>query len=479
MRGAHNDPVIPKISFLFLIVAAAVAAQAPSSDFLLILDASGSMWGQVEGKNKIVIAREVLADITAKTPPGMDLGLVAYGHRREGDCSDIETIAAIGALGQPELIQKVNAINPKGKTPITASIEQALTAAKANSDPTTIVLLSDGLETCGSDPCAAVKKAKQSGANFLLHVIGFDLAKEDVAALECTAQAGGGVYFDAKNAADLSGALEQAVEKAEQPLPDSAVSILARANGELADATVRVFDAQGERAGVGRTYFSDATNPRTIAVPAGTYRIVVKQLATQQKIEQVFENVVVAKGETAERVADFTTGKVRISTTRNGALSDTVITVKTPDGKRAAGGRTYRRKQTNPRELEVSPGIYDVSAGSVEIHDKPEHVWKAVEVTPGETTDLEFDFPSGELRVGSVRGGALWDSTIAIVATDGDRKRVSGRTYVGEKTNPKIFQLTPGTYQVALRGLKIDGNPEKVFNVEVQQGGSKTVTAEF
>ena len=439
------------------------------------------MWGQVEGKNKIVIAREVLADITAKTPSGMDLGLVAYGHRREGDCADIETIAAIGALAQPELIQKVNAINPKGKTPITASIEQALAAAKANPDPTTIVLLSDGLETCGGDPCSSVKKAKQSGANFLLHVIGFDLAKEDTAALECAAQAGGGMYFDAKNAAELSGALEQAVavEKAEEPLPDSAVSILARANGELADASVAVFDASGERITAGRTFFSDATNPRSLPVPAGTYRITVEQLRTQQKVKQVFENVVVAKGETVERTADFTTGKVRILTTRNGALSDTVLSIRATDGGTIAGSRTYRREQTNPRELEVSPGTYDVYAESVEIQDKPEHVWKGVEIAPGKATDLEFDFPSGELRVGAVRGGALWDATVTVVAIGSDRRRVAGRTYAAAKTNPKTFQLTPGQYEVTVRGLKIEGNPQKVFTVEIKQGGSKTLTAEF
>lgn len=471
--------MIRRASLFLFFLAATLAAQAPSSDLLLILDASGSMWGQVDGKNKIVIAREVLADVTGKTPAGMDFGLVAYGHRREGDCSDIETIAAIGALDQPELIEKVNAINPKGKTPITASIEQALSVAKANGDPTTIVLLSDGLETCGGDPCAAVKRAKQSGANFLLHVIGFDLAKEDVAALECTAQAGGGIYFDAKNAADLSDALVQTVEKAEQPLPDSAVSVLARANGELADSLVEVFDASGERIAAGRTYFSDATNPRSLAVPAGTYRITVEQLGTQERVQQVFENVVVAKGETVERTADFTTGKVRILTTRNGALADSVVAVRSPDGKRIAGSRTYRSGRTNPRELEVSPGTYDVNAQSVEIHDRPEHDWKGVVIEPGKAVDLEFDFPSGEIRIGSVRGGALWDSTVSVKATDGENRSVAGRTYVSAKTNPKVFQLSPGKYRVTVSGLKIDGRPKKTFDVEIKPGETTTVTAEF
>ena len=202
-------------------------------------------------------------------------------------------------------------------------------------------------------------------------------------------------------------------------------------------------------------------------------------LSMQNVTNRVFEDVVVAKGETVEKEVDFTTGKVSVLTTRNGALSDTVVTVKTPAGKRVAGSRTYRREQTNPRTLEVPPGTYDVEVGSVEIHDKPEHVWKNVVVEPGETTELEHDFPSGELKIGAMRGGALWDAAVNIIATDATRNRVAGRTYVSEKTNPKTYQLTPGTYQATLKGLKIEGNPQRVIEVEVKQGESVTRTAEF
>ena len=65
----------------------AIAQERPGT--ILVLDASGSMWGQIDGVNKITIAREVVADILADFPAEQDLGFVTYGHRERGDCTDI------------------------------------------------------------------------------------------------------------------------------------------------------------------------------------------------------------------------------------------------------------------------------------------------------------------------------------------------------------------------------------------------------
>ena len=46
-------------------------------DALLILDASGSMWGQIDGINKIVIARDVVEQVVRSMPEDQRLGLVA------------------------------------------------------------------------------------------------------------------------------------------------------------------------------------------------------------------------------------------------------------------------------------------------------------------------------------------------------------------------------------------------------------------
>ncbi|MGH7599823.1 MAG: vWA domain-containing protein [bacterium] len=227
--------------------------QAPSNRLVLILDASGSMWGQIGGENKIVIARRVMKSLVTKLGADTQIGLVAYGHRREKDCEDIEIITPLSALNKIALAQQIEGLNPKGMTPITGAIRKAFETVPSGTGATTIVLFSDGLETCGGDPCQIVSQAKAGGANFVMHVIGFDVGKENVAQLECAAQAGGGLYLSAENADELAAAFERAVAPAD---PSNAfLSVKAVANNELIDVRVHVFQpgTRNEVAG-GRTY---------------------------------------------------------------------------------------------------------------------------------------------------------------------------------------------------------------------------------
>lgn len=120
--------------FCVSLLAPAATPQSPAPELLLILDASGSMWGRVEGEEKIVIARRVLKDLASKLADGSEVGLIAYDHRREGDCADIETVVPVGRLNRTRLASKVEGLNPKGKTPITQSIEQAIAAVEGRPD---------------------------------------------------------------------------------------------------------------------------------------------------------------------------------------------------------------------------------------------------------------------------------------------------------------------------------------------------------
>ena len=59
---------------------------------IIVLDASGSMWGQIDGRPKVEIARETLRTVLQTVPSDMELGLMAYGHREKGSCEDIELV---------------------------------------------------------------------------------------------------------------------------------------------------------------------------------------------------------------------------------------------------------------------------------------------------------------------------------------------------------------------------------------------------
>ena len=87
---------------------------------MLVLDASGSMWRQIQGRTKIEIARDAVASRLKTWPSNQQLGLMAYGHRSKGDCADIEVLKASGPLDAAAMQKAVNALQPKGMTPITA-----------------------------------------------------------------------------------------------------------------------------------------------------------------------------------------------------------------------------------------------------------------------------------------------------------------------------------------------------------------------
>ena len=121
------------------------STQATAQDVMVVYDASGSMWGQIDGVTKIEIAREVLGDLVNQWSADTNLGLVAYGHRREGDCGDIETVIAPQPISPATFTEAVNAINPLGRTPLSAAVEHASEELVYLENPATAVLISDGI----------------------------------------------------------------------------------------------------------------------------------------------------------------------------------------------------------------------------------------------------------------------------------------------------------------------------------------------
>ncbi len=191
----------------------AARAETPPPRTILVLDGSGSMWGQIGGRSKIEIAREVIAGLAADAEPGLELGLVAYGHRREGDCADIEMLLPPGPLDPAAFAATVNSVRPKGKTPLSAAVERAAEALEYGVRSATVVLVSDGIETCVDDPCAFAERLNAKGVDFTAHVVGFGVGGADEASLRCLSDATGGRYFSASDAGGLATAMASAVSE--------------------------------------------------------------------------------------------------------------------------------------------------------------------------------------------------------------------------------------------------------------------------
>jgi Ca-activated chloride channel family protein len=198
------------LACLFL-ASPATAQLDERADTILVLDASGSMWGQIDGVNKIVIAREVIAEVLQDLPGNLDLGLMAYGHNRRGDCADIEMLIEPGPDTRAAIVDAVNTINPRGRTPMTDAVVAAAQSLRYTENAATVILVSDGIETCEADPCAIAAELEAAGIGFTAHVIGFDVASEPeaLAQMQCLAENTGGAFLTADNAEELAAALAQ------------------------------------------------------------------------------------------------------------------------------------------------------------------------------------------------------------------------------------------------------------------------------
>ena len=213
MRIIRNF-VLGAIAALGLALPAVAAERA-----IIVLDGSGSMWAQIDGKARITIARETLASVLATLPPDLELGFMTYGHREKGNCADIEMLIEPATGTGPAIIAAAQDINPKGMTPISDAVRLAAEDLRFTEQKATVILITDGLETCEVDPCALASELETQGIDFTTHVLGFGLSDEEGQQVACLAENTGGQYLSANDGAALVEALTMTVAQVAQAEP--------------------------------------------------------------------------------------------------------------------------------------------------------------------------------------------------------------------------------------------------------------------
>ena len=213
-----------RLSIVLTALAATVATPAKAAEhpkLVVVLDASGSMWGHLlDDQPKIAAAKQVVRDLLADWDPNVHLGVTVYGHRQKGACDDIEAIVPVGPVASAEVLRRVDAIQPKGKTPMTEAVRRAAAELKYSEEKAAVILVSDGEETCDADPCAAATALEQSGVDLTVHTIGFDVVEEKGREqLRCLAENTGGRFLLASDGPSLKKAIDEAVRVAVAPAP--------------------------------------------------------------------------------------------------------------------------------------------------------------------------------------------------------------------------------------------------------------------
>ncbi len=461
---------------------AADASTPPPNNLIFILDSSGSMWGRIEGDlPKISVAKSVMTDLISGLDAGSSVGLIAYGHRRKGDCSDVETLTPLQSLDKDRLIGQIKGINPKGKTPITRSVKEAVEILRTVEESAGIVLVSDGIETCEGDPCEAVKAAKAAGIPFTMHVVGFDVAEAETDQLRCMADAGGGRYFTARNTAQLSDALKTAVEAPPAP-PQSRLQVEVRVNGELGRAEIDVYrSGDGKRISRDRTDRREEENPIAFALEPGEYDVTVRAIGLDESPEQKRTGIVVPAEETVTERFEFGSGKFQITTTVNDKLAKADVDIyEAGTNHKVAGDFTGRREKNNPATFTLQPGTYDVTVDMVDMDARLERKIEGVVIEPGKTVTEHMEFGSGTFRITATVNDKLAKADVDIYEAGTNHKVAGDFTGRREKNNPATFTLQPGTYDVTVDMVDMDARLErKIEGVVIEPGKTVTEHMEF
>lgn len=181
----------------------------------IVLDASASMWGRIEGKAKINIARQVLGHLFDELPNHVNVALRASGHQyhfNEAVCTDTELLVPLVPLDRARLVAQIDSLNPRGVTLIGYTVAQLKSDLADTTGQSVVVLISDGKETCDADPCKVAKELVASGLDIQIHVIGYAVDDPDIAdQLACIAEVTGGSYLPVGRAEQLLAALREAV----------------------------------------------------------------------------------------------------------------------------------------------------------------------------------------------------------------------------------------------------------------------------
>jgi hypothetical protein len=222
----------------------------PTRNLEIVLDVSGSMNSALGKSTRWKTALDVLKQVLDAVPDDFNVGLRVYGHRyapnSRQSCSDSQLVVPIGTLDRGRILSTASALHPRGETPLVRSVLQTAEDLKTAGSGS-VILITDGEESCHGDTKAAAATLKASGVDVTLNIVGFTLKGKTVAAqLGALAASTGGRYYGAQSGDELARALTLA---SMQQIP------------------YEVIDASG------RTVVANQTSDLGQELPPGEYRV--------------------------------------------------------------------------------------------------------------------------------------------------------------------------------------------------------------
>jgi hypothetical protein len=250
----------------------------------IVLDVSGSMNAKLGETTRWQTALDTLKEVVASLPDDLNVGLRVYGHRYSSKsaqtCQDTELIVPIAPLDRGKIIGAASALKPRGETPLIRSVLKTVDDLKSAGGGS-VILITDGEESCKGDARSAAAQIKKSGVNVALNIVGFTLTGKAVESeLSGLAGSTGGRYYSAQDGAQLSRAVKlAALSRLPYDIFDSSGRLLASGqtselSRELPPGEYRVrIEALGQRLEEPLTIAPDQTTTLTLSVDDDRFAI--------------------------------------------------------------------------------------------------------------------------------------------------------------------------------------------------------------
>jgi hypothetical protein len=353
---------------------------ANTTQIELILDDSGSMAEAAGGQAKINIAKDSMNKIIdeLKTKANLEVALRIYGHQNK-ECTNSIVEIPMSRINPYLLKSKIKDLQPLGYTPIYYSLTQSVNDFDQNiAGDKVIVLITDGLESCNGDPCAAAKALQAGGVISQINVVGFGLTQTEINTLQCIVEPSKGIIVGANNPTEFMSAMQKIINKT-MDKSNLNVSVIG-ADGKPIQASDICVYPQGQTdkevvcAGMYTSEFGFTMKP-------GIYDLKAVNGGTSS--ETWIKNIEIKTRETVQKVISFAEGKLVVSVVGSDGnptqASDICVYPAGVTNKEESCAGMFTADNT----FTLKPGVYDVKVSN---YDNNHDIWsKNIEIKASQT----------------------------------------------------------------------------------------------
>ncbi len=441
--------------FIFLFSGLSVFAQFNESykpqavRVLILLDGSGSMKEAWAGSTRWEVAKDLLfktVDSVQRQNPNVEFGIRIFGHQsphRDKNCRDTRLEVPFAKFNSKQVKETLQRTQPQGWTPIAYTLQQA--AGDFTVQPNihnAIILITDGLETCGGDICAAGKALQEKRISLKPYVIGLGLKESEKSFFDCA-----GKFFDVVDAPQFKEVLNITISQSIHPTTAQINLLNAFGRPIETDVEITIYDHFSKVMLYNFVHALDSRNlPDTLHLdPKGKYDMVVHTIPHVRK-----NDIELTAGTHNIIPVQTPQGIIRITSDRRTSGVQALI-------KNHQTGATVYVQEVNTA-MKYITGIYDV-----EILTLPTIVERNIDLGSGQEKNISIAQP-GTLNITNALGGVGG----VFIEKEGKLERVIEFKPLKAKES---VQLQPGKYIFMFRQSNVfEAIFTKTIRFEIQSG---------